>query len=167
MKTFDKKDIYTIVTEEEVKAYIGKLGYFGDSLEELEEKINKDDCDELAEVVHENYTSNAFRPRGYDSAYGLFLPNDKVKKEKKYRPFKTIAEIIKTLLISFGDPIRFRHKNNPKMVQIGIFNGYCEKGDKLDYITIGAWICGIQSLFDYYEFYDNKTKEWRTFGVEE
>jgi hypothetical protein len=40
MKTFDKKDVFTIVTAEEAKTYIGKQGYFGDSFGELEDDNN-------------------------------------------------------------------------------------------------------------------------------
>lgn len=41
MKSFAKKDVFTLVTAEEAKAYIGKQGYFGDSFGELEEDIKK------------------------------------------------------------------------------------------------------------------------------
>lgn len=34
-KLFDKRDVFTLVTAEEAKAYIGKQGYFGDSFQDL------------------------------------------------------------------------------------------------------------------------------------
>lgn len=76
---FDKKDIFTIVTAEEAKAYIGKQGYFGDSIQDLVREINEYGPDELAEVFPEHNLHEVFRPQYYESSYGLFLPAEKVK----------------------------------------------------------------------------------------
>lgn len=86
--TFDKKDVFTLVTAEEAKAYIGKQGYFGDSFQELERAIKETGSNELAEVFPDEHIDRVFRPQDYKSAYslflyGLFLPSDKVKEVEK------------------------------------------------------------------------------------
>lgn len=84
--TFNKKDVFSLVTAEEARAYIGKQGYFGDSLQELERAIKETGSNELVEVFPDERIDRVFMPQDYKSSYslflyGLFLPADKVKEE--------------------------------------------------------------------------------------
>lgn len=163
MKIFNKKDVFTIVTEEEAKAYIGKQGYFGNSLEDLEEEINKYGSDELEEVVHEKYTSNIFRPRGYESTYSLFLPDDKVKRLKeptKWRPFKDHNEFKAWVGKDVGETIRTREISS-KYDSEDLITG-------LNYKTIclASTCYNYDELFNQYEWL-NPRNEWQPFGVGE
>ena len=91
MKTFDKKDVFTVLTAEDAKNYIGKEGYLSDTLINLQNRVDNS--------VHETLDSiNELQPYPF-SANGLssllFLPFDKVKEveePKKWRPFKDIGE---------------------------------------------------------------------------
>ena len=180
MKTFDKKDVFTLVTAEEAEAYIGKQGYFGDSFKDLERKIKEDDCDELAEIFLEQDAdiNIIFRPRGYESCYessfGLFLPADKIKEveeEKKYRPFKNVDEFIHILGVSIGEILIFRPRK--KAQQKGeihtILVGYLKAENGDDEIILGgsngSW--SLQDIFENLEWKSKRDGQWQPFGVEE
>lgn len=167
-KSFDKKDIFTIVTAEEAKAYTGKQGYFGNTLEDLEEEINKYGSDELEEIVHQKYTSNIFRPRGYESTYSLFLPDDKVKKDEKptkWRAFKEIKEFIKTIG-DIGTIITYRTKKEPSQEMRGMFTGFMwDSACRGWIIGIGSDLYRLENLFELTERKYNNN--WYPFGIEE
>ena len=114
MKTFDRKDVFTLVTAEEAKDYIGIKGYFGDSFEELEDDIRKANNAELAEIFPNQETNIVFRPSRSSACYGLFLPASKVKeveKEKKWRAFRTFEEFVLVVGL-IGCNVRFRFKDD-------------------------------------------------------
>lgn len=166
MKTFDKKDVFSLVTAEEAKAYIGKRGYFGDSFKELESNINSGCSDNLGEVFPDRYTSIVFRPYARESSYGLFLPADKVKEveePKKYRPFETIEEFIKTIG-DIGTIITYRTKKEPSQEMKGMFTGYMWDSACRGWILgLGASLYRLENLFELAEYkYKN---EWQPFGM--
>lgn len=165
MKTFDKKDVFTLVTAEEAIAYIGKRGYFGDSFEELESSINKGWSDNLGEVFPDRYTNVVFRPYACETSYGLFIPADKVKEveEKKYRPFETIEEFVKTIG-DIGTIVTYREKKEPSQEMSGIFTGYMWDSACRGWILgLGAHLYRLENLFELAE-YKYKYK-WQPFGV--
>lgn len=171
MKTFDKKDVFTLVTAEEAKAYINEQGYFGDSFGELEEDIKKGCSGRLEKVFPDRYTSTVFRPYASDTSYGLFLPTDKLKEveEKKWRAFKDIEEFKKETELGLLSIVRYRYSiEGPRTIAttgIGIITDFCTCNDKSYYITIGDTSFSLEELFNY-EYLD-KHGDWKRFGVEE
>lgn len=166
MKTFNKKDVFTLVTAEEAKAYISKRGYFGDSFEELESDIKSGYSEKLKEVFPDRYTSIVFRPYASDTSYGLFIPVDKIKEveePKKYRPFETIEEFVKTIGY-IGTIITYRTKKDPAQEMIGIFTGYMWDSACRGWILgIGASLYRLENLFELAEY--KHKNEWKPFGV--
>lgn len=81
MKTFNKKDIFTIVTAEEAEKYIGQQGYFGDSLGTLKAMIEIDNTEKLIKILDENdcfrFISTSLLSSGTEM-WSLFLPAEKV-----------------------------------------------------------------------------------------
>lgn len=164
MKTFDKKDVFTLVTAEEAKAYIGKRGYFGDSFKELESDINRGCGDKLEGVFPDRYTSIVFKPYAHESSYGLFLPADKVKEieePKKWRAFKDSKEFIHTVKTHLGDSITFRYKEENEGNSSALITSF----NKELYVTFGGRSYSYEQLFYYLEWFDGNT--WQPFGVEE
>ena len=100
MKTFDIKDVFSWSNAEEAKTYIGKTGYFNNDFESIKRAI------ELGgPAVLDRVDTNSiwcFKALGVSLCFGLFLPADKVKEveEKKWRPFKNVAEFKKYI---YGD----------------------------------------------------------------
>lgn len=171
MKTFDKKDVYSWANCEDAKQYIGKEGYFADNLETLESRIINNENNELSSINPKNDVDFIFYFKIEDDlcCSGLFLPADKVKEveeEKILRPFRTSHEFQKYLKVKFGDTVKFRVTKHDFYYQ-AIFNGYKNINDKLVLISLGGFLLAPSELFEDYEFYDEYTKEWRTFGVEE
>ena len=166
MKTFDKKDVFTLVTAEEAKAYIGKQGYFGDSFEELEEDIKNKYKMQLENVYPDRYTSIVFRPYASDTSYGLFIPVDKIKEieePKKYRPFETIEEFVKTIG-DIGTIITYRTKKEPSQEMKGMFTGYMWDSACRGWILgIGATLYRLENLFELAEY--KHKNEWKPFGI--
>lgn len=174
MKTFDKKDVFTIVTAEEAIAYIGKRGYFGDSFKELESNINKDCGDNLGEVCTDRYTSIVFRPYTCETSYGLFIPTDKVKEveePKKYRPFVSYEEF--RLYFAIGDVIRIiTIEEGEKLEWQTVMYVGVTKNINGTFIQLGANSYSLQYLFSHFKYArtqdgSNVDKEWQPFGVEE
>ena len=169
MKTFDKKDVFTIVTAEEAKDYIWKQGYFGDSFKDLEREIKENGSNKLAEIFLDQDTdiNIVFRPQGYEMSYGLFLPADKVKEveEKKWRAFETIEEFVKTIG-DIGTIITYREKKEPSQEMRGMFTGYMwDRACRGWILGLGATLYRLENLFELAEYkYKN---EWQPFGVEE
>ena len=82
---FDPKDVYgpqDAYEGSEALQYIGKRGYFGDSLVSLQENIVRHDSLSLTIVFADNDTF----PYQYESnpgpSFALFLPADKVQKKE-------------------------------------------------------------------------------------
>lgn len=170
MKTFDKKDVFTLVTAEEAKAYIGKQGYFGDSFSELEEDIKKGCSGRLEDVFPDRYTSIVFRPYACETSYGLFIPTDKVKEvkePKKWRAFKDIEEFKKETGLGLLSIVQYRYiiekPRNLTTTGFGVITDFCTCSDKTYYITIGDTSFNLNELFDY-EYLDEHG-DWKPFGV--
>jgi hypothetical protein len=170
MKTFDMKDIYSWSNAEDAKQYIGKYCYFADKLDTLKEKVNKNKMSMLQDVLNpgENYVQNIFC-NTTDSCWGLCLPADKVieVKEKKYRPFKNIDEFFTTLELELGQSIVLRDKFTQKEKRTVVLTGYIENGNKLTFIQFGILEYSPAIFYNSYEVYNDNTKTWQPFGVEE
>lgn len=166
MKTFDKKDVFSWSNAEEAKKYIGKKGYMSDSIFGLQEAINISRGYELKDI-DKDICLCFYRPQ-VNYGRGLFLPVDKVKEveeEKKYRPFETIEEFVKTIG-DIGTIITYREKKEPSQEMRGIFTGYMwDRACRGWILGLGATLYRLENLFELAEYkYKN---EWQPFGVEE
>ena len=168
MKTFDRKDVYSWSNAEDAKQYIGEKGYFGDSIAELDCKIQGVFKNILTDIFASD-TDRASIPFGNndEETWSLFIPTDKVKEveEKKYRPFETIEEFVKTIG-DIGTIITYREKKEPSQEMRGIFTGYMwDRACRGWILGLGATLYRLENLFELAEYkYKN---EWQPFGVEE
>ena len=100
MKEFDRKYIFSWANCEEAKQYIGKEGFIGNRLGEINENVKRG-CTVTLQDVEDDTVDCFYFEMGIfkDCSAGLFLPLDKVKEveEKKYRPFKNIDEFMNHL----------------------------------------------------------------------
>lgn len=98
---------------------------------------------------------------GYD--YLILAKDVKFKEEeKKLRPYKDAEELFRVNGLALGKVIRYREKGSTREYVI-VLNGYTS--DNL--VMLGRAYHTLQELFNYYEYYDNVTSEWKPFGVEE
>lgn len=167
---FNSGDVLSWSNREEAKKYIGEEGYFADSLENLEEIIKNRKIHTLVEIGADVSCFFSKKEHEYSFRFGLFLPVDKVlpvpKRPKKYRPFKTIEELKRTLNVEFLDALTFREKCTFRQY-CAVFNGFCDTKDELDGVGFGGAYKTPLDLFNHYEWYDEKTEKWMPFGVEE
>ena len=160
---FDKKDVFSWANSKDARQYIGKEGYFADSLEKLEEAIKNGIIHTLIEVGTD---VSCFKEHECKFKFGLFLPADKIKEPetKKWRPFKNLEEF-KTELngIEYGDVVRFRQKSDHAIKLYGGYLGHSEKDGQLLAIALGAFFYSPEKLFEHYEVLNKG--EWQPFGV--
>lgn len=88
-----------------------------------------------------------------------------MEEEKKYRPFETIEEFVKTIG-DIGTIITYREKKEPSQEMRGIFTGYMwDRACRGWILGLGATLYRLENLFELAEYkYKN---EWHPFGVEE
>ena len=89
MKTFDERNLITWYNRE--KAVIGNEYYFADDLDSMECKIKKAEVGRLI-GINDNEVTTPFENGGNSYLYACILPVDDVKKEKTYRPCRTVQE---------------------------------------------------------------------------
>lgn len=169
MKTFDKKDVYSWSNAEEAKDYIGKEGFFSDF---FSENLNEWEKDTLLRFHQGNSVTNIFENK--KTAYGLFLPADKVKAvedPKKYRPFVSYEEF--RLYFAIGDVIRIiTIEEGEKLEWQTVMYVGVTKNINGTFIQLGANSYSLQYLFSHFKYArtqdgSNVDKEWQPFGVEE
>lgn len=159
MKSFDIKDVISITNAEDAMLYVGTKGYTAvclyDDINKWEEctlvGVNGNRVIEYCFTVSHELTGDFYR--------GLFLPADKVKNERKYRPYKDTDEFCEHH--ELGDIITYRNINNTQVVVNEMFIGYSN-----DYINLGGIGLNLETLFEVYEF-KNADGEFVPFGVEE
>lgn len=172
MKTFDRKDIFTIATIEGARKYINCEGYFCDSYyldlnrwdKGILKQVNADTTDYPFYLKPRNNCSNA------SFGFRFFIPVDKVnkvkeEKEKKWRAFKRLDEFVDTLDIELGQSIMLRNKHTPRERILVVFTGYRKFDNELSYIMLGSLECSTATLYNSYEVFNNITKRWQPFGV--
>lgn len=172
MKTFDKKDVFSWSNAEDAKQYIGKEGYFGDSIAELDYKIQGVFKNILTDIFASD-TDRASIPFGNndEETWSLFIPTDKVKeveKPKKWRAFKSIDEFKKETGLDLLSIVHYRYiiekPRNLTTTGFGVITDFCTCSDNTYYITIGDTSFNLNELFDYEYLVDGV---WKPFGVEE
>ena len=168
MKTFDKKDVFSWSNAEEAKQYIGKDCYFAHSIGVLSEHIKTGVIGTLKDIFNSNHDAISCAFGDGTSTWGLCLPAEKVKEveePKKYRPFETIEEFVKTIG-DIGTIITYRTKKEPSQEMKGMFTGYMWDSACRGWILgIGASLYRLENLFELAEY--KHKNEWKPFGVEE
>ena len=74
MKTFDKKDLYSWSNCEDARNYIGRLGLFSNSLEDL--SLGTQNIFKLSSI--DAGSATCFKPEGSTVSYAFFVPRSKV-----------------------------------------------------------------------------------------
>lgn len=79
--TFDKRDVFSVLDAESAESYIEKEGYFGDSLSELNMRIEREEVQTLIKCDRDD----AYLAFTYDDGFenisrALFIPAEKVIK---------------------------------------------------------------------------------------
>ena len=136
--------------------YIGKTGYFSDSLCRFQDLKcchwsilkNISNSEEAGDFIFESTGGN----------YRYFIPESLLKpEEKKYRPY-TLPEFVNEY--SLGDEIVLRRKEGNRDIRHILFTEYIE-GDT-DVCFNGIWYA-LDALFNEYELYTDEG--WKPFGV--
>jgi hypothetical protein len=166
MKTFDKKDVCTIVNAQTAYKYIGDNGYFSDHLDpDLKNwrygellSIHNDDYADVDAVFGIADQEDRLIATDY---YGLFLPACKaIEKENKWRAFRDTQELKTVLNLGslLGRNITIRRKENLKEYVVMICG---VSNTELLLPSFGSWT--MPHLFKNYEI--KLHGEWQPFGV--
>ena len=160
---FDIKDVKTWNNRDNVE--VGDKGYFANDIHFLDDIVSMNLIGVIEEIDENGVL--CFKKNGANN-FGFFLPIDAVKKdkpEKKYRPFETIEEFVKTIG-DIGTIITYREKKEPSQEMRGIFTGYMwDRACRGWILGLGATLYRLENLFELAEYkYKN---EWQPFGVEE
>lgn len=96
---FQKEKVFTAVNADEVK--VGSKGYFGDSIQELKEKIRGSGyVPGILSEIYDEEESCRFQMRD-SAAFALFYLVEEPK-EKKFRPYKDTSEMIRDFCERFN-----------------------------------------------------------------
>lgn len=163
MKTFNKIDVFTCVNAEEAKKYIGKLGYFANGLNGFS------DIGCYAPYSLDYVQVGIDKPFRYkESCFALFLPAEKViEAPKKYRPFRDIEELKRTLGVELGDVVIYRRIGDLDGSFYALFDGHLIDGGEYRFcLSSFSTFWSFQMAFDSIE-YRSQDGTWKPFGVEE
>lgn len=170
MRTFAIKDVLSAVDIQAAKQYVGKNGYFGCNLIEIQKAVQDGDADTLG-AIDENAQWGAIFQYGFNlvghNCSTLFLPADKIKDDgKRYREIDTHEEFIAVTGVDLGNILTIRLKDNPEIETSGILSSIVECKDKLQGVDIGGASYTMHDLFKRYEFYNVNDSEWASFCLE-
>lgn len=157
---FDVKDVKSWKDRHDVK--VGDKGYVAYSISEFRE-LNIDDA-KCGKVIYIDDDSNLCFKSDLDpfTHYAFFLPLKKVKKEKKYRPLKSIDEmdcLFDCSVMSAKNFITYRSKVTGEIYIELLFAVSRDKNDVLSSINN----IPVQDLFNNFEI--RKNGEWLPFGI--
>lgn len=162
---FDVKDVKSWANRNDVK--VGDVGYFADSLLVLGDRVSMDCRGVIGDI--KDRQACCFKIKD-DNDFSFFLPVDAVKKEKKYRPIKNMAELADIMYgedrqrgaISTGDLMTLERKKDRFRFRILITQLEYEHDLKLVSINDKT----LKNLFDDYNVM-NVNGIFVPFGVEE
>ena len=166
-KLFELRDVFCFANAEKAKEYIGKVCYFGSSLEDL------------AHSVEQNYNRYALHSidldrddakvfvvdTGVDFEVASFcLPKKKViRPDTKYRPFKNLDELANfletTVQFLAGQILHYKGKATGKEY-ISVISDICLSNNR---VRINGWSDSLENLFNDYELWNGE--KWIPFGV--
>ena len=165
---FDVKDVKSWATRKDVK--IGDKGYVANGISQFRE-LNFDDA-KCGKVSYIDNNWNLCFKSDLDpfTCYAFFLPLKAVKKEKKYRPFESMAEFTKVVydlvpnnlnITGVGESFTVRRKWNQHIEKVLITHLEYDANHNL--ISINGQ--SLKSLFENYEIITDEGKVI-PFGVE-
>ena len=164
MERFNKKDVFTVLNAADAEEYLNTVGYFAESLSELNTKIKERRTDTLRSIE----TDNAYSFITDNEQDPLFLPASKVA--TPYRPFKSSQEFIDIALEGNRDGwLCMRHKANGKEgTNTNVwYRRLQEYSPTQKQVSFGQQLnFSFEGLFLKWEWQDAKGN-WRVFGVAE
>lgn len=164
MKTFDKKDIFTVLNAADAEEYLKMKGYFAESLSDLKKNIADGVTDMLEAIEYDNVWCFSTST----DSFPLFLPASKVA--TPYRPFKSAQEFIDIALEGNRDGwLCMRHKANGKegTKTNEWYRKLQEYSPTQKQVSFGQQLnFSFEALFLKWEWKDAKG-DWRIFGVAE
>lgn len=166
-KLFELRDVFCFANAEKAKEYIGKVCYFGSSLEDLTHSVEQNyNCYTLHSIDQDRDDAKVFTAdTGVDFEVASYcLPKEKViRPDAKYRPFKDLDE----LADYFGTSVPYL---------TGKILHYKVKATGKEYISMISDIClsnscvklngrtdSLEYLFNEYELWNGE--KWIPFGV--
>lgn len=165
---FDIKDVKSWNTRNDVK--IGDEGYFCNHISDLYDM--RDIEYSKIERIRDNQ-ANCFSSTAFYGDFSFFLPLDAVKKdkpEKKYRPFKTINELEKSLnkvnrsahqFMCVGNDIFIRNINKNQITHLII-----TRIDRDAETNEVIFVNGMSPIYLFNNYEIRVGAEWLPFGVE-
>lgn len=171
-KNFDIADVFGPNDTEQAKGYIGKLGYFEDTLDELEDAIKSSEKTYKLDHIRSN------RKYCFSNicCYKYFFPLEKVKKTEptekklKWRPCKDIEELEDLLncdvLAFVGRVLELKDKSTGATIIVGITGTEelpIDSGSIYSIILGNGQVYSFADLFDKFEI--NVNDKWQPFGV--
>lgn len=164
---FDLKDVKSWSNRHDVK--VGDEGYFCNHISDLYDMRDT----ELTKIerIYDNQAS-CFSSTAFYGNYSFFLPLNAVKenkpKEKRYRPFKTINELEKTLnkvdrsahqFMCVGNDIFIRDKNQMTHLMITRIDRDVKTNEVIN-------VNGMSPIYLFNNYEIRVGAEWLPFGVE-
>lgn len=166
---FDIKNIKSWANRNTVK--IGDKGYFFDDIHSMKDKK---DCTAftISGILDNRADCFCIKNRIGISSFNFFLPVEEVKedkpKEKRYRPFKTINELEKTLnkvnrsahqFMCVGNDIFIRDKNQMTHLMITRIDRDVKTNEVIN-------VNGMSPIYLFNNYEIRVGAEWLPFGVE-
>ena len=164
MKRFKKEDVFTVLNAADAELYIDTVGFFAESLSDLQKNITEGITDTLRSVD----TDNAWCFTSDNDSFPFFLPASKViKPEKKYRPYKDMTEFYNNV-VDLGGAVTIRSKlakqKEITSMLIAISWNTEQKKNRVLFSGFASYFT-FEELLEYWEIYSDC--EWKPFGVEE
>lgn len=164
--SFDTKDVFSIFSTQEAKAYIGQEGFIEDSFSNLQQAIEKNKTRTLLSVTDDSIYCFRYDEDGEVGC--LFLPTDKVKRPgDTYRAFNSLLEFKKETNFYVGKRVSYRRKNSNDKNDALVTSICCPFENDNAYsisLTLGNICLSLDDWFKDYEW-QNINGNWCVFGV--
>lgn len=165
-KLFELRDVFCFANAEKAKEYIGKVCYFGSSLEDLAHSVEQNyNRYALHSIDLDRDDAKVFTAdTGVDWEVASFcLPKEKViRPDAKYRPFKNLDELADYLETTVpnlvGKILHYKSKATGKEY-ISMISDVSLSDNR---VRLG-WSDSLENLFNDYELWNGE--KWIPFGV--
>lgn len=166
-KLFELRDVFCFANAEKAKEYIGKVCYFGSSLEDLAHSVEQNyNRYTLHSIDLNRDDAKVFTiDTGVDFEVASFcLPKKKViRLDAKYRPFKNLDELADFLETSVpnlvGKILHYKDKATGKEY-ISMISNVSLSNSR---VRLDGWSNSLENLFNDYELWNGE--KWIPFGV--
>ena len=166
-KLFELRDVFCFANAEKAKEYIGKVCYFGSSLEDLAHSVEQNyNRYTLHSIDLDRDDAKVFAAdTGVDFVVASFcLPKEKViRPDAKYRPFKDLGEFSDFLETSVpnlvGKILHYKSKATGKEYISAISSIYLSDS----HVRLNGCSNSLENLFNEYELWNGE--KWIPFGV--